>query len=373
MMMIDVKVAQHIVERMKGIINQELNFFSIDGVIIASTDPIRIGQSRHEGAKVVLETQQPVIIEYEGQFEGAKQGINLPVIIDQQIIGVIGITGKKEEVLHFGEIIKQMTEVLILNNSARELLFNRRNINQNIIDYVLQPSTNEKHTIEMLYDIDFSRERQAIVGTNFNEKQIHLMDDISSIYLELEMLIGEPQQSFFDIRGNTITILYTSKSIKQAEQLTFHIHNMLKNKFNLNFIFGIGTVARNETELNESIKQAKSAMHWNRILAQNPILHYKEMGFGIVLNDIKQISIEHYLNSIFKKKSAQEIDEIVELISIYEKHNGSIQKCAEELFIHKNTVQYKLNKIKNDTGYSPRILSEYFILKLASILYLSNK
>lgn len=104
--MIDAKVAQSIVERMKGIINQELNFFSTDARIIASTDPNRIGQIEHEGAELVLKSNQPLIIEYDEQYKGTKQGINLPVTLDNQIVGAIGITGKKEEVSRYGEIIK---------------------------------------------------------------------------------------------------------------------------------------------------------------------------------------------------------------------------------------------------------------------------
>lgn len=368
--MIEVSVAQNIVERMKNIINQELNFFSVDGIIIASTDPSRIGQTQHEGAQIVLKTKKPIVIEYEGQYKGAKQGINLPVIIDHQIIGVIGITGKREEVQHFGEIIKQMTEILILNNSARELLFNRRNINQNIIDYIMQPNSDEKHSIEILYNIDFSLDRIAIVGTPTLHKKLNLMDDFSSIYLELEMLIGDQHQTFFDIRGNIITILYQTNSISFIERLTSNIQQMLKNKFNLDFIFGTGSLAQNETQLKNSITQAKSALHWNRILNIKSILHYEEMGYGIALNDIKTTSRLHYLQSVFKDQTDEEIKEIITLLMIYEKHNGSIQRCADDLYIHKNTVQYKLNKIKDDTGYSPRILSDFFVLKLACILYL---
>lgn len=104
--MIQIEVAQNIVERMKNIIHQEINFFSIKGVIIASTDPSRIGQTNHEGASTILKTKESVIIEYDNQYIGAKQGINLPVTIQNKIVGVIGITGKKEEVLQYGEIIK---------------------------------------------------------------------------------------------------------------------------------------------------------------------------------------------------------------------------------------------------------------------------
>lgn len=167
---------------MKKIINQELNFFSTEGVIIASTDPNRIGQVNHEGAQFALDKNQPIVIEFDNQYEGAKQGINLPVDIDNQIVGVIGITGKKEEVAQYGEIIKEMTKVLILNNAARELVYNRRNVHRNIIDYIQNDDQSDAFSVEMLYGINLSSKNiqlllvcQAMTVSRNNILRIFLM------------------------------------------------------------------------------------------------------------------------------------------------------------------------------------------------------
>ncbi|KFI45573.1 helix-turn-helix domain-containing protein [Bifidobacterium bohemicum] len=53
----------------------------------------------------------------------------------------------------------------------------------------------------------------------------------------------------------------------------------------------------------------------------------------------------------------------------YTSHNGSVIHAAEELFIHKNTLQNHLNRIGEDTGYNPRELSDYAVLSLALILH----
>nr|WP_245169601.1 helix-turn-helix domain-containing protein [Enterococcus faecium] len=52
----------------------------------------------------------------------------------------------------------------------------------------------------------------------------------------------------------------------------------------------------------------------------------------------------------------------------FSKNNGSIKNCSEELFIHKNTLQYRLNKFHSLTGYTPRNYDDYHILKLAFLL-----
>lgn len=367
--MIDVTIAQSIVDRMKNIINQELNFFSVTGTIIASTDPSRLGQENHGGALHVIATQAAVIIEYDNQYHGAKQGINLPVRIDNQIVGVIGITGQKQDVLHFGEIIKQMTEVLILNNTAREMVFNRRNMNQNIISSILQAEEDKEPSVEMFYGIDLNLSRTAIVGTTFSTAFSHLIDGFSSIYLELEQLIGNNNQNLFEIRGNLITILLQSENQEQTLKLTKAIQDMLLARFNLAFIFGIGMPSSIDNSLKNSILQAQSTLHWNKTLKVQSILQYTDMDYGILLNAVSQKDIAYYLEKVFKEMRSKDIEETLHLLNMYEKHNGAIQQCADALFIHKNTLQYKLNKIYQLTGYNPRQLKDFSILKLASILY----
>ena len=203
--MIEASVVQDILTRMKEIIHQELNFFSTDGIIIASTDPSRIGQVNHKGAQFVLEKNQPIVIEFDNQYQGAKQGINLPVDIDNQIVGVIGITGKKEEVSQFGQIIKEMTKILILNNAAKELVYNRRNAHKNILDYIQSDdSPNDNFSVEMLYGINLSsKEYTAIVGLPSDNFPEQYFDDISNVYLDLELLLGDGK-TIFEVRGNMI-------------------------------------------------------------------------------------------------------------------------------------------------------------------------
>src|SRR5690554_3789083 len=106
------EIAQNIVEEMKKIINQEINYFDKNAIIIASTDENRLGRF-HGGARKVLDEKTDLIIHYDNQYEGAKKGINVPVYFVNEIVGVIGITGEKEDVEKYGMIIQRMTEILI--------------------------------------------------------------------------------------------------------------------------------------------------------------------------------------------------------------------------------------------------------------------
>lgn len=111
-MEIPINIAQNIVNTLEDNIGYKINFMNSKGVIIASSDESRLGEN-HEGALIVLRTKKTFTTTSDMDFTYSREGIDLPVEIDNQIIGTVGITGKAEEVEAFGTIIKTMTEILL--------------------------------------------------------------------------------------------------------------------------------------------------------------------------------------------------------------------------------------------------------------------
>ena len=109
-----------IVEEIKETIGRDVNIMDRTGTILASTDPKRIGQL-HTIAKEILEQQLPVLEVAAGEEgPGAQQGVNLPIYVDGNCEGVIGITGPPDAVRDFGAIVKKMTEILLTTMRQQE-------------------------------------------------------------------------------------------------------------------------------------------------------------------------------------------------------------------------------------------------------------
>ena len=112
--------AEIIVKELNTIINDKINMMNEKGVIIASTDQERIGQE-HEGAKRIINDRlEELIIHSHDRYEGSLEGVNYPIIISNEIIGVVGITGPYNKVAKYGQITKKMTEILIQEISIKE-------------------------------------------------------------------------------------------------------------------------------------------------------------------------------------------------------------------------------------------------------------
>lgn len=103
---LDPQTAETIVTSLKDIISHEINLFDTTGTIIASTDLSRIGTS-HDGARLTIATKKTVFIDSDNEFKGARHGINMPVLFNDSVVAVIGITGERSEVEPFGKVIKK--------------------------------------------------------------------------------------------------------------------------------------------------------------------------------------------------------------------------------------------------------------------------
>lgn len=109
-----------LLEEIKETIGRDVNIMDRTGTILASTDPKRIGQL-HTIAKEILEQQLPVLEVAAGEEgPGAQQGVNLPIYVDGNCEGVIGITGPPDAVRDFGTIVKKMTEIMLTTMRQQE-------------------------------------------------------------------------------------------------------------------------------------------------------------------------------------------------------------------------------------------------------------
>lgn len=84
------QIAEKIVAEVNNVIPQKINLMDPRGVIIASSDPARVG-SFHEGAyRIVSEGLPEVVVHRDGEYAGALRGLNFPIVMEGRILGVLG-------------------------------------------------------------------------------------------------------------------------------------------------------------------------------------------------------------------------------------------------------------------------------------------
>ena len=166
--------AMDIVTEISDIIGQHVNMMDEHGYIIASTDSERIG-TFHEGAATLIENKlEELIIDSDTKFGGSRKGINLPLILNDRIAGVLGVTGEYKEVMKYGQIIKKMTETMMQENAQQEQKKIDDRIHSRFLDeWVLEgvPITPEMVERGARLNIDVRKSYRVIVAVIANLRQ----------------------------------------------------------------------------------------------------------------------------------------------------------------------------------------------------------
>lgn len=356
-MNISVSLATNILNKMKEIIHQDLNYIDKSGIIIASTAPDRTGTFHAAGLKSIKE-KTPIIINSDDEFHGSRKGINMPIYFNDTIVGAIGISGDKNEVEKYGEIIKMMTEILIKEAWIKDSDIRAKEINRTFIERIVLG-----YDYDFFPTTDFTFPYAVVVG-KLNKNNSFLVND--KIYDILKNSLSHNKNNIYTISRNEIIILYHFYKDENISKTIFQLQEKLLEKTKLDFRFGIGTKAFEYGSLKESYKAAKEILNFMiKFSIKKSVSEYEKMNLEFIFLNLKKSDIENFTNRILKNFTPKEIEEFSLLMNSYEENNGSILHTSEALFMHKNTLQYKLNKIKQLSGYNPRHLKDFIVLSLA--------
>lgn len=360
-------LARKIVESMKQIINQDINFIDQNGIIIASTDAHRVG-TFHEAGKKVIESNQMIIINSEEEYKGARPGINMPVNFNNTVIAAIGITGDARQVTTYGNIIRKMTEILILEEEFQSVKQRERERERMLLeDLIFYP----EHFLERWNEGTLQNWRNG--GT----KRVLIIKTISQAFNFLKeaktkieqffpSVLHSPKQSILFMEREQMLVLLFKEDILPEIRKCVNILLSVSERTQTPVLVAYGSSV--ETDFKQSYTDALLALDTVSINTQNPvsrIIDYNELTIELLLTRHNKDRQHVFCERVLGPLTPKEKDEFHEIITCFEKHNGSITHVSQDLFIHKNTLQYKIQKLKRLTGYDLRNYRDFMILRLA--------
>lgn len=345
------QLAQKIVYKMMKVIPYNVIITNEQGVIIGSGDKNRINQI-HSGAKSVLKFKKIVEIN-DNSSAGVKKGVNSPIFFEGKLIGVIGISGEPSIVKPFSELASVTVELLI---------------NQ---EYVLNEQNRKEQQIEkFLYDLTYATEEYS---ESFIERGLSLGINLAIPHTAVIINFKEEASKkirsrlnnclakyeyFYMLSSDTIVIFMNSDKM-----IMDRLSSYLDNEYS-NINFGIGL---NEIIIANSFKQAVTALNIGKKLENNKnVFLFENLYFISMLSRFKG---DNKLTCIIEKlkKEPKQIDLLSTLVA-YVYNNGEINSTSEKLHIHRNTLNYRLEKIYEISGKDPKNLMELFELFTAYLI-----
>lgn len=366
------QIASSIVKEINQVIDENINIMDAKGIITASSDPQRIGNFL-EGAHTVVEHNlDQLIIKSEDEYKGSKPGINIPIRFREETVGVIGMTGSSEAVLRQGNIIRKMSEILLLDKYYRDQKTLEEKVRLRFLNDWLMGEVKifSDPFIQrgLSFGIDIRVPRRIILFS-----VLPLDDEQNFQSISLESTVQEKMMRWAQRTGEVITytagsyvlMAVTNRSEDDMEKFCLNVKNIMESEFKVLIIAGFDEAHEDPREISLAHQQALKSLKTALRSKEPPIRSYQSINMEIFLGEISDHSKKEYLHRIFKGLDQSEINQRLQILEVYYDEEGSLQRTAERLFIHRNTLQYRLKKIFEETGYNPRSI------KFSSLFYIA--
>jgi carbohydrate diacid regulator len=128
-----------------------------------------------------------------------------------------------------------------------------------------------------------------------------------------------------------------------------------------------GTIVDELKDLSRSYKEAKMAMDVGRIFyAGKRVISYNELGIGRLIYQLPPSLCRMFIQEIFGSDELIEFDhEILTTIDTFFENNLNVSETARQLFVHRNTLVYRIEKLQKSTGLDIRTFEDAMTLKIA--------
>ncbi|WP_461205145.1 CdaR family transcriptional regulator [Clostridium sp. DL1XJH146] len=382
---------QKIVDRVIGIVGKNINIMDKNGIIIASGDLDRLG-SYHEAAKLSANSKKTITITNTNMnlFKGCKPGINVPIYHENKVIGVVGITGQAALVEGYGQIVKELVELLIQEEERKTLeIYHKRAINSFIKELI---NKNAPENLDVLkwrseyLNFDYSVNRFVIIAdiSNFNNNlsnnskrdftsEIEVQKLKQNILDTINIFLGNNNDFAINLNNDRYIILKSANI--DINDFLIRLNKLLKRKFNLIFHFSIGEECLDTKDYSKSFKTANKLINLGKKMHPKNLIYDKnQYKLHLFYDSISEESKKDFLSTfpqLFNDKPKDNIINILKTVKIYFENKMSIKETSEKMYIHRNTIIYrfkKLNEIYNiDVSDSYQCMLLYNCIILAEL------
>ena len=204
--------------------------------------------------------------------------------------------------------------------------------------------------------------------------------DVATVDVLTGMFPDKMQDFVLSVNETDVAVIKQISGTVTAEDLEKIAVNMeetLKNELRIKTIIGIGTVAERLRELADSYKEAQTAIEVGKVFdTEKTIMHYENLGIGRLIYQLPTTLCEIFLKEVFKKNSLDSLDqETLFTINKFFENSLNVSETSRKLFVHRNTLVYRLEKIRKLTGLDLRQFDHAIVFRVALMVrqYLASR
>lgn len=226
-------------------------------------------------------------------------------------------------------------------------------------------------------------------------RELHLATDVERVVFLIRILSGSETSPYdiilnlFPNSGSDYVISTGEKEIvlvrelkpgtdkSETEKTAKMIADTLEAESFTKVSIGIGSAADNMKDISRSYREAQAALEVGRVFdTDKSIVSYENLGIGRLIYQLPTTLCEMFLNEVFQKGSIEMLDrETLSTIQCFFDNNLNVSETSRKMFVHRNTLVYRLDKIKKITGLDLREFDNAITFKVALMVrsYLNSK
>ena len=195
------------------------------------------------------------------------------------------------------------------------------------------------------------------------------------IYEVIRNMFPDKEKDFvINIDANNIVLIKELKEPATSQELESMAKSMVdtvSSETMITILVGLSTVANNIDELNNSYKEAQIALEVGKVFDEEKyILNYDSLGIGRLIYQLPIKLCELFLKEVFKKGDISTLDdETILTINKFFENDLNVSETSRQLFVHRNTLVYRLEKIYKLTGLDLRKFDQAIVFKVAMMVH----
>ncbi|MBR5536058.1 MAG: helix-turn-helix domain-containing protein [Clostridia bacterium] len=214
----------------------------------------------------------------------------------------------------------------------------------------------------------------------FNISKEKLSADEVNVRKIIEGIYPDSEKDFVITVDNENIVLVKevddNVSPEKLEGIAKTIFDNLQSEALITVTVGIGTVVRGVPDLAKSYKEAQIAIEVGKAFDEEKnVINYENLGIGRLIYQMPTTLCELFLSEVFKTGSIDSLDrETLLTIQKFFENNLNVSETSRQLYVHRNTLVYRLDKVQKITGLDLRILDHAIVFKVAMMVkkYLNN-
>ncbi len=219
-------------------------------------------------------------------------------------------------------------------------------------------------------------------------KELHIATDVTRVVMTVRV-DSEHDNAAMDILSNIFPdkekdfiIRIDSKDIaivkeikansadKDVKKIAKSLLDTINSELMINAFIGIGTIVTDMKDIAKSYRESHVALEVGKVMdTDKPIMSYNNLGIGRLIYQLPTTLCKLFLDEVFEKGSLDTLDhETVVTIQKFFEKNLNVSETSRQLYVHRNTLVYRLDKVQKLTGLDLRVFDDAIVFKVAMMV-----